>query len=331
MTSDIQIPGSDIFKIKTSREFNDLSVQIFHYQYLNNQVYKKFVDYLGKIPSAISTIADIPFLPVDAFKKHKIICGEATVEITFSSSGTTGSIESNHYVTDIQLYEQSFSRGFEMFYGDAHEYVILALLPSYLERSGSSLIYMVDRLMRKSGHTCNGFYLYNHEELFKKMIELRNNEQKTILLGVSFALLDFIENHKLNWPELIVMETGGMKGRRKEIVREELHQMIINGLGVKSVHSEYGMTELLSQAYSSKDGKYFTPPWMKIMIRDTNDPLTCLPDGKTGGINIIDLANLNSCSFISTGDLGKLYGDGSFEVLGRFDTSEIRGCNLMVE
>ncbi len=331
MIGDSQIPVSKIFTIQSVQEFNDICFEIFHFQYNNNEVYRSFSDYLDKGPDKVNSLYDIPFLPVSFFKSHKIISGNTIPEAYFSSSGTTGSIESRHFIKDFELYERSFRKGFRTFYGDITEYTILALLPSYLERKGSSLIYMIDRLMNLSAHPSNGYYLYNHQDLYLKLKEQKEAGRKTILFGVSFALLDFIEHYNFSWSELIVMETGGMKGRRKELVREELHKRIKEGLGLNSVHSEYGMTELLSQAYSSGDGIYFTPPWMKIMIRDTNDPLSYVEASKTGGINIIDLANLYSCSFISTSDLGRISDTGAFEVLGRFDISDIRGCNLMVE
>jgi len=239
-------------------------------------------------------------------------------------------INSKHLVTDVSWYEESFRRAFGLFYGDIKSYCVLALLPSYLEREGSSLIYMAEDLVKSSENPDSGFYLYNHEELFQQLKKHQQAGKPTLLIGVTFALLDFIEHYQLDFPELIVMETGGMKGRRKEMIREELHQTLCKGFGVKSIHSEYGMTELLSQAYSKGDGIFNCPPWMKIITRDTNDPMTELAVNQTGGINIIDLANINSCSFIATQDLGRTYGDGSFEVLGRFDNSDIRGCNLLI-
>lgn len=251
-------------------------------------------------------------------------------EITFSSSGTTGITTSQHLVTDVSWYQNSFRKGFEQFYGDIKDYVFLALLPSYLERSGSSLIYMVEDLITGTATHHSGFYLHNDEELHQNLLHLQQKNQPTILMGVTFALLDFIEKHELDFSELILMETGGMKGRRKEMIREELHETLCKGFGVPAIHSEYGMTELLSQAYSLGEGLFNCVPWMKVLIRDTNDPFTLLPNGKTGGINVIDLANINSCSFIATQDLGKIHPNQMFEVLGRFDFSDIRGCNLLV-
>jgi len=239
-------------------------------------------------------------------------------------------INSRHLVTDVTWYKESFRRAFDLFYGGIHDYCVLALLPSYLEREGSSLIYMAEDLVKQSENPDSGFYLYNHDDLFAQLKRQQKAKKPTLLIGVTFALLDFVERYSIDFPELIVMETGGMKGRRKEMIREELHQTLCKGFGVNTIHSEYGMTELLSQAYSNGDGIFNCPPWMKIIIRDPNDPMTLLDNDKTGGINVIDLANINSCSFIATQDLGKFYKDGSFEVLGRFDNSDIRGCNLLI-
>jgi acyl-CoA synthetase (AMP-forming)/AMP-acid ligase II len=292
-------------------------------------VYRSFCDLLYKHPSEITSSRDIPFLPIQFFKSRSIISGNAEPAITFSSSGTTGSITSKHHVTDLSLYENSFRTAFAKAYGNPSDFVILALLPSYLERSGSSLIYMVDDLIKSSNHPDSGFYLNNLDELAKKLVSLDTSEKKVLLIGVSFALLDLVEKHTFNLNNTIIMETGGMKGRRKEIIRPELHKILSTGFGVEKIHSEYGMTELLSQGYSSGDGAFTTPPWMKVYTRDTEDALTLLTDSKSGGLNIIDLANKNSCSFIATQDLGKVYEDGSFSVIGRFDNSDIRGCNLM--
>lgn len=274
---------------------------------------------------------EIPYLPISFFKTHEILSSKEATEITFSSSGTTGMVQSRHLVTDLSVYDQSFTLAFEQFYGQIENTCFLALLPSYLERDGSSLIYMVDALIRDSKHPDSGYFLHNHEELHQKLNQLKATGQKTILIGVTYALLDFIEQYQLDFPELVVMETGGMKGKRKEMVREELHGLLQTGFGVSDIHSEYGMTELLSQAYSKGEGIFACPPWMKIHLRDTNDPLTLLRNNRSGGINVIDLANLNSCSFIATQDLGRLFRDGSFEVLGRFDNADIRGCNLLVQ
>jgi hypothetical protein len=281
-------------------------------------------------PAKIKAVNQIPFLPIEFFKSHAIISSPASVELTFTSSGTTGITTSSHFVTDVSWYTESFRSAFRLFYGDITNYTILALLPSYLEREGSSLIYMADDLIKQSNNPGSGFFLYNHDELYHQLKKQQQAKKPTLLIGVTFALLDFIENYTINFPELIVMETGGMKGRRKEMIREELHEQLCNGFGADAIHSEYGMTELLSQAYSKGNGIFNCPPWMKIITRDTNDPISILNDNKAGGINVIDLANINSCSFIATQDLGKIYADQSFEVLGRFDNSDIRGCNLLI-
>jgi hypothetical protein len=269
-------------------------------------------------------------LPIQFFKSREVLSSLDEVQEIFTSSGTTGSSISKHLVTDINLYKESYLKGFAHFYGNIEEYTILALLPNYLEREGSSLVFMVADLIQKSKKSESGFYLDNMQELAKKLIELNKNGQKTLLIGVSFALLDLIEMQQFNLKNTIIMETGGMKGRRKELVREELHAILKDGFGVTEIHSEYGMTELLSQGYSKGNGLFETPPWMKILTRDTEDALTINDSGKNGGINVIDLANYNSCSFIATQDLGKVHENGTFEIIGRFDSSDIRGCNLMV-
>ncbi len=283
----------------------------------------------------ITALHHIPFLPIEFFKSHQLISGEAPVQEIFTSSGTTGMVQSKHYVTDLKIYEESYRKAFELFYGNIDDYCILALLPSYLERDGSSLIYMADDLIKQSKHPDSGFYLNNYEELLVKLEQLEQRQQKTILLGVTYSLLDIAEmytasKNKKGLQHTIIMETGGMKGKRREMIREELHQVLCSSFGVKLIHSEYGMTELLSQAYSTGEGKFNCPPWMRILIRDANDPFTFLSHQQTGGINIIDLANINSCSFIASQDLGKTFDDGSFEILGRFDASDVRGCNLLV-
>ncbi len=320
----------DIFSISTAGEFEEKSLQVFEFQYFNNPVYKHFCDLLGRSPAQVDKLEKIPFLPIEFFKSHRITSSEASEEIIFTSSGTTGQVKSKHFVTDLAIYEESFRRAFTNFYGSVENYAVLALLPSYLERKGSSLIYMVDDLIKKSKNPASGFYLHDLEALAQKLNELEQKQQKVLLIGVSFALLDLAEKFSLNLKHTVVMETGGMKGRRKEMIRAELHEILKQGLGVENIHSEYGMTELLSQAYAVKNGIFECPPWMKLLIRDPEDALTLLPDGKSGGINVIDLANLNSCSFIATQDLGKNLGAGKTEILGRFDSSDIRGCNLMV-
>lgn len=320
-----------IFNIQKEEDFNHACLDAFKLQIQTVEVYGQFVRSLHKNPDVITHYSDIPFLPISFFKTHPIIEDVAFADVIFSSSGTTGMQTSKHYVQDVKLYEESYLKAFQHFYGPIEELCVLALLPSYLEREGSSLIYMVDDLINKSHHPKSGFFLHNHQDLFAILQELKSQNQKTLLIGVTYALLDFTEQFPIHFPDLMVMETGGMKGKRKEMVREELHEILCKGFGVEKIHSEYGMTELLSQAYSKGDGIFECPAWMKVLIRDTNDPLSFLPEGRTGGINVIDLANLHSCSFIATQDLGKTYADGTFEVLGRFDNSDIRGCNLMVD
>jgi len=316
----------------TSENFEAFALKTFEHQYLHNPVYRSYCNLIGTPKSSVQSLEDLPYLPIEFFKSHKVTCGTLMAKNTFTSSGTTGATTSKHFVTDISLYDRSFLKTFNQFYGKVSDYCILALLPAYLERKGSSLIYMVDDLIKRSHHNKSGFYLYNHDELYETLQELEARGQKTILFGVSFALLDFVEKYTLNLKHTIVMDTGGMKGRRKELTREELHGALCKGFGVDAIHSEYGMTELLSQAYASAEGRFTCPPWMCVSMRDTTDPLGKSGNHrKTGGINIIDLANQNSCSFIATQDLGKLYDDGTFEVLGRFDTSDIRGCSLLLK
>lgn len=321
---------NDIFNINSQSQFEEIALKIFRHQFENNKVYRSFCDLLYKHPSEVKTIKEIPFLPIQFFKSHRVISSIKGIQETFTSSGTTGKISSKHFVTDIDLYEQSFRKGFQHFYGNIEDYVVLALLPSYLERDGSSLIYMVNDMITNSKQLESGFYLNNLDTLKNTLIDLVSRNKKTLLIGVSFALLDFVETYRLELKNTIIMETGGMKGKRKELIRAELHETLKQGFGVNTIHSEYGMTELLSQAYSRSNSLFKTPPWMQVLTRDTEDALTIQAYGKTGGINIIDLANINSCAFIATQDLGKVYKDGSFEVMGRFDNSDIRGCNLMV-
>lgn len=323
-------PYPDIFTIRGQKEFEKITLKVFRHQFENNKVYEDFCLLLKKDKSNVKTINDIPFLPIQFFKSHEIVSSTNPIQETFTSSGTTGSITSKHLVTDTTLYEQSFRNAFSQFYGNIEDYVILALLPSYLERKGSSLIYMVNDLIEGTNHPKSGFYLNNYDDLIHTLIELDSSGQNVLLIGVTYALLDMVEKQAFQLKNTIVMETGGMKGKRKEIIREELHGILCKGFGVPSIHSEYGMTELLSQAYSLGNGIFECPPWMSVLIRDTEDALTYVDNGKTGGINVIDLANINSCSFIATQDLGKKYPNHSFEVLGRFDASDIRGCNLMV-
>lgn len=324
------IPSVDIFSISNQKQFEKIALKVFRYQYENNSVYKEFCDYLKTDVQKVKSLSQIPFLPIQFFKSHKIVSNQNPIQKVFTSSGTTGLQTSSHFVTDISLYEESYLKGFSQFYGNIENYVVLALLPSYLERDGSSLIYMVEDLIKKTQNSESGFYLNHHEELIEKLIRLDNSGQNILLIGVTYALLDLIEFHSFQLKNTIVMETGGMKGRRKEMIREELHQLLCGGFGVSSIHSEYGMTELLSQAYSLGNGIFECPAWMQILIRDTEDALSYANDRKMGGINVIDFANLHSCSFIATQDLGKKNPNNSFEVLGRFDNSDIRGCNLMV-
>jgi len=320
----------EIFEISNDSSFNDIALKIFNYQAGNNPVYKEYLFHLGTNISSVNKLEEIPFLPIEFFKTHKVITGTSEIENTFFSSGTTGMTRSNHFITDISIYERSFLKAFKNVYGDLSDYCILALLPTYLENESSSLVYMANSFIKNSEHPDSGFYLNNLDQLAAKLESLEKYNTKILLIGVSYALLDLAENYKLDLSNTIIMETGGMKGQRKELTKKELHEYLSTKFGVKSIHSEYGMTELLSQAYSSGQGKFKTPPWMKILIRDTYDPFSYLQKGRSGGINVIDLANINSCSFIETKDLGKINQDDSFEVLGRFDYSDIRGCNLLV-
>lgn len=324
------IHPNDIFNIQSEKDFESMVLKVFKFQFENNAVYRSFCDLLYKHPSDVTALEEIPFLPIQFFKSHRVLSSENKIERTFSSSGTTGSATSKHEVTDLSLYEKSFQKGFEHFYGNIEDYVILALLPSYMEREGSSLIYMVDSLIKQSKNKESGFYLNNLSELKDVLLKLESQGKQTLLIGVSFALLDLVETYQFKLKHTIVMETGGMKGRRKELIRNELHSILKQGFGVHEIHSEYGMTELLSQAYSNGHGVFECPKWMKIFTRDTEDALSLLCPEKTGGINVIDLANINSCSFIATQDLGRVFNNNSFEIIGRFDNSDIRGCNLMV-
>ncbi|MFC4738698.1 acyl transferase [Flavobacterium ponti] len=334
------IHSNDIFTIASKKEFEKIALKVFRFQFDNNIVYQEFCQLLNKNKENVKSLTEIPFLPIQFFKSHKVLSSKDVIQTTFTSSGTTGMQTSKHLVTDISLYEESYRSAFSEFYGNIEDYCVLALLPSYLDREGSSLIHMVDDLIQKSNHIDSGFYLNNYEHLLAKLMQLDAMGENVLLIGVSYALLDLVDaiNKKEHsfleaWKGLkntIIMETGGMKGKRKEMIREELHEILCQGFGVPVIHSEYGMTELLSQAYSLGNGIFECPNWMQILIRDTEDALSYVNEGKTGGINIIDLANINSCSFIATQDLGKKYPNHSFEVLGRFDNSDIRGCNLMV-
>lgn len=322
---------NEIFNIETEEQFKTATIKVFQYQYTQNKVYHNFCNLLGKTPEKVNKIDQIPFLPIEFFKTSKVICGEFEPEQVFLSSGTTGANQSKHFVKEIAIYEQSFLKSFYQFYGDIEGYCVLALLPSYMEREGSSLIYMTEELIEKSKHELSGFYLDEYDQLIKNLTTLKSQNQKTILIGVSFALLDLAEKYQLDLSGVIIMETGGMKGRRKELTRKELHQIYKDRFNIENIHSEYGMTELLSQAYSKGGGVYHCPTWMSVLIRDVNDPFHLLGTNKTGGVNVIDLANLHSCSFIATQDLGKKNNENSFEILGRFDNSDLRGCNLLIE
>jgi hypothetical protein len=319
---------NNIFSV-TAEKFSQQALQIFLEQYKSNTVYRNWVDALHIQPGSVHTIEQIPYLPVSFFKTHKVVTGNFKPQVIFESSGTTQTINSQHLVRDIEVYKQSFIKGFEHFYGNVDDWCIIGLLPSYLERSGSSLVMMVDELIKLSPHKESGFYLYDLEKLGDTLHQLESRQQKTLLIGVTFALLDFAERFGMKLRHTEIMETGGMKGRRKEMIRQEVHEILTQRLGVRKIQSEYGMTELLSQAYSHGEGIFKTVPWMKVLIRDEDDPLTIKQKGR-GLINVIDLANVYSCSFIATEDVGTLYEDGSFEVLGRFDNSDIRGCSLMV-
>ena len=319
-----------IFNIKDEQEFEEVSLRVFKHQFTNNKVYRSFCDLLYIHPSELTKVEQIPFLPIQFFKTHKVISLTETIQEIFTSSGTTESVTSKHYISDLSLYKESYLKGFNHFYGDIENYTILALLPNYLERNGSSLAFMVDDLIQKSNKPKSGFYLNNLKDLSETLTKLDRQGEKVLLIGVSFALLDLVEEFQFNLNNTIIMETGGMKGRRKEMIRDELHSVLKRGFGVDQIHSEYGMTELLSQGYSKQNGVFDCPPWMKILTRDIEDALTIQQPNRTGGINVLDLANYNSCSFIATQDLGKVYQNGSFEIIGRFDSSDIRGCNLMV-
>ena len=322
----------EVFTIEEKESFERLAIQVFHFQYQHNDLYRKYADLLGTTPKTVEELTSIPFLPISFFKTHTVQTTQFSPSLVFESSGTTGSQTSRHWVKEPFLYEASFRKGFEKFYGPIENYCFLALLPSYLERGNSSLVYMVKGLMEISRHPLNGFYLYDFDGLAATLTDLQQKRQKTMLFGVTYALLDFAEAFPMQLNNTIVMETGGMKGRKKELVRSEVHQELKNAFGLSAIHSEYGMTELLCQAYAAEEGRFFVPPWMKVFVREEDDPKALsgpLNKPKTGAISIIDLANLYSCSFIATEDLGTLYPDGSFEVLGRMDNSDVRGCSLL--
>jgi phenylacetate-coenzyme A ligase PaaK-like adenylate-forming protein len=316
-----------IFNISNEDEFNSIALEVFEFQYKNIPVYKKYVDLIKSQSKSINHFKEIPFLPIDFFKYNKIIADNSKIEKTFLSSGTSNTIRSKHFVKDLELYERSFNAGFKYFYSDPKEWTILALLPSYLDQGDSSLIYMVNKFINKSQNPESNYINYDLNVLKNLILKLK--DKNVLLIGVSYALLELSELDSFNLENWVVMETGGMKGRRKEMVRQELHQQLKKAFNVDAIHSEYGMTELLSQAYSKKNGLFETPPWMKFIIRDFEDPYSLAKINSSGGINIIDLANIYSCSFIETQDIGKEVEKDSFEILGRFDQSEVRGCNLL--
>lgn len=328
----IEIPNvnrlaDEVFAISNEKAFQQIALAVYRFQFSANSVYGDYCRTLGKTPEHVGSVSGIPFLPIQFFKSHAVKSGAFEPATVFQSSGTTGTTSSRHFVKDLGLYEQSFLAGFERFYGKPEAYCVLGLLPSYLEQGASSLVYMVDKLIQKSGHPLSGFYLYDHERLKETLEKLETAEHKTILFGVSYALLDFAERFQLPLRHTILLETGGMKGRKKELLKTELYAELEKAFSLSEVHSEYGMTELLSQAYAI-NGRYRCPPWMKVLLRDETDPFSI--GHSSGAINVIDLANLWSCSFIATEDLGRLHTDGSFEVLGRLDNTDIRGCSQLV-
>ncbi|WKZ65203.1 MAG: acyl transferase [Flavobacteriales bacterium] len=320
-----------VLAVRTAEEFNAAALGLFRLHASSNPVYRGFLEGLGQDPAEVREVAGIPFLPITAFRRHTVLLEGLKPTITFTSSGTTASVTSRHPVPWPDLYERSFMASFTAAYGPPQGWRILALLPSYLERSGSSLVHMAERLIAATGDALSGTYLYRYDELAEALRRSEAEGRPTLLLGVTFALLDLAEHHPMPLRHTVIMETGGMKGRRPELVREELHRILREAFGVPAIHSEYGMTELLSQAWSGGEGVYRCPPWMRVRIREVNDPFATVPDGRTGGLDIIDLANVASCPFISTQDLGRRHQDGAFEVLGRFDNSDARGCNLLLE
>ncbi|WEK38196.1 MAG: acyl transferase [Candidatus Pseudobacter hemicellulosilyticus] len=309
--------------------FEALALDLFRFQYQENPVYQQYVNALGIVGAAVTRLADIPFLPIRFFKTHPIQSTVFSPQAVFESSGTTGSVNSRHLVRSLDLYRQSFNKAFELFYGPVRDWCVIGLLPSYLERSHSSLVVMVDELIRLSGHPDSGFYLYEHAKLQEVLQRLEAQGQRVLLIGVTFALLDLAGRYPMPLQHTVIMETGGMKGRREEMTRQEVHALLGDAFGLPAIHSEYGMTELLSQAYSAGQGLFRCPPWMRVLMRQEDDPFDIRSEG-TGIVNVIDLANVYSCSFIATDDVGRLYADGSFEVQGRLDNSDIRGCSLMV-
>jgi len=319
-----------LFNIRDERTFNETALDIFRFQYEQNRTYRQYADAVGTDPAAIVHFSQVPFLPILFFKTASVISGNMPAVKTFLSSGTTGTERSNHPVTDLDVYRTSLHLGFEKFYGSLADYDIFGLMPSPAENPDSSLIFMVNEWITRSGSELSGFYLNNYQKLAEILQNRKSSKRKSLVIGLSYALMDFSEYFQTSSADLIIMETGGMKGKRKEMIREDLHDHLAKKFGIAVIHSEYGMTELLSQAYSKGKGKFHAPGWMKVLTRDSNDPFLLFPHEKTGCLNIIDLANLNSCSFIATEDLGKTFEDGSFEMLGRFDSSAVRGCNLMI-
>jgi hypothetical protein len=320
-----------IFAIESENDFRELSLEIFAHQYHSNQTYKQWCELLGRNPQNTTNIEQIPFLPISFFRTHKVVSFSEEPKGFFMSSGTASSIRSKHWIRDYDIYERSFTKAFERFFGKADDYCFLAMLPNYQEQSNSSLIYMIDHLVKSSHQKDSGFYPYDIDKVASLLHKNENEQIPTILFGVSYALLDLAEKHTFKLKHTTVFETGGMKGRRKEISKRELHSILCNAFGTDSIASEYGMCELFSQAYAVSDGSFRCPPWLKVSIKETNDPFSECKQGKSGIINIIDLANIDSCSFIATEDLGRINTDGSFEVLGRADNSVVKGCNLMYE
>jgi hypothetical protein len=326
----MQISFPHIFKHLNDNEFNDIALSIYKYQRENVPVYSEYCNLL-KNKKEPTNYREIPFLPISFFKTHSVIAEKAGVEKTFLSSGTTQEVKSKHHIHSLALYEQSFCKGFEMFYGNPEKHCFIALVPSYMENESSSLLHMIDFFIQKSKYTESGYYLGHNDNLKSILIQLNKAKIPTILFGVTYALLNFAESSHLDLRNITIMETGGMKGKRKELTKEEIHKTLKESFGVQNIHSEYGMTELLSQAYSKGNNVFSCPPWMKILTRDAQDPFSWSANTKTGGINVIDLANVYSCSFIETQDLGKIFDNGDFEIIGRFDNSDIRGCNLLTE
>jgi len=328
----MKVPAAEeIFSVSGARSFERLALEIFRFQAAGCPVYREYLGLLGVYPEKVDSLFSIPFMPISFFRDHTVLTGEGPAAKVFLSSGTTGVRQSRHHLKDPAIYDRSLEEGFRLFYGDPSQYAVMGLLPSYLEREGSSLIYMVNRLMQLSGNDMGGFFLSDHATLLRSVDRARGAGVKVLLIGVTFALLDLAEEQPHDLSDLIIMETGGMKGRRREMIREEVHEILMKAFGVSSVHSEYGMTEMLSQAWSAGGGLFSAPPWMKVLIRDSHDPADHTDEpGAAGGISVIDLANLWSCSFIATSDLGRMHPDGQFEVQGRFDEADIRGCNLLV-